>query len=706
MNDTVRLRTINLAALASATGDDGSVDLNRFTARRLILNNTNVGGVDTKALVAEIAASDAYKQTPTGPKIEALLENIKSQLSVAERVRFAQDIDQANINESWLKRNFEKYVFEPATAGYIYVDSATQKAATSADQYASDALRDARQWGQQVASGANTSAPKWVGEIVKDAAGDAQETYGIIKGAAQGGMDAISGTYDLGKFAIKFGTDENFRNLVIATAAHYTAKVVDDPSRLTEDVKKGVTKAWDDWNAGLEKAKAEGKEREYLGKAEGQIGFEIATALIPPAALAKVAKIGKLTDAVADAVPGGPAAQKASRELADEFGETVRELAADRGKFQKTADDLFNAHVNQARSQGNLEALVTAAKRDGHIGALLDSGALTPKELNYLARQDHQMFGGDEGFNRALEAWSKRQGKEITNKDVGDIAEAAVAYKVAKTGDYGSLMPIQNKSGHGNDLVGFNKDTGKWEHIEVKGSQVGKPATQTGDPEGLALGRLQKAVDAKSHWKEQNVWDPGMQDVARRILDEAAGKNGRKLDIDGQWARVSIERDASGKLKVSDPDIQPWVKPVQQKGDLGAPQSTRHASLEASEGDRQPPDLRADVRVSANDQAMFDKLRQAVPQLSEDAAWHGVQESKRNGIERVDQIGRTAVVGDKLWIEGTTPGYWATISTSDGVPAASETRQNLAAINESREQKLAAIAAQTPPDDPGRGPRI
>ncbi|UUF03350.1 hypothetical protein [Xanthomonas hortorum] len=160
----------------------------------------------------------------------------------------------------------------------------------------------------------------------------------------------------------------------------------------------------------------------------------------------------------------------------------------------KGADLMFSGLAGVKRSQGELGELVEGLRKSGHLDGLLESGALTPKELGYLARQDVTMFDGSVPFDRAItKSVGGRELSALTRAETGDIGEAIVSHQLAREG-YRDLVPIQNNSGHGNDLVGFNPKADRWEVFEVKASVIGvaktKPATHNSwSPRGLK-GRL------------------------------------------------------------------------------------------------------------------------------------------------------------------------------------------------------------------------
>lgn len=126
------------------------------------------------------------------------------------------------------------------------------------------------------------------------------------------------------------------------------------------------------------------------------------------------------------------------------------------------------------------------------------------------------------------------------------------------------LAPIQNNSGHGNDLAGINPETGRWEVLEVKASVQGIARKQGGNPDDIIVDRLDKAVQADGLWAPKNMWEEQAATTARRLLNETQDQITGKLDIDAKWARVNIERDADGRIH-AEPEIEKWKTPEERK---------------------------------------------------------------------------------------------------------------------------------------------
>ena len=582
-------RSADLAALTKATGADGNVDLTAFEAQRLMYRHASIDGVDANALVRDLAGSSAYAQPDGKAQMQPLLDAISGRLPPQEAQRFAEALDKANITDTLLERPLEVFsenmgkTWRSVKAGVGQVDASI-----------SDALADGRRWAEQVRDNPDNSyLERAAANLASNRAEHAQDLYGQAKGASTHGVAMLGEVVDLAKFGARFSTDTDFRNLIIGAGLVYASETIRDPSKPVDDVRNVAVGAWNEWRQGLEQAQEQGKEKEYLGEAKGAVGIELLAAIVPATKLVKLGKIANAVDAVDDAVPD--VAGQTGRRVAGEATELLDALVDSARKAQKgaewesdSADLMFKGLAGVKRSHGELRELIEDMRTKGQIDGLLGSGSLALRELNYLARQDVAVFDGSVSFNKAIEKWvGDRKLSELTGPMVGDIGEAMVAHQLARQG-YRDLVPIQNNSGHGNDLAGINPETGRWEVVEVKASVQGIARKQGGDPEAIIEGRLEKAAQALKLWAPKNMWEEQAAATARRLLEETYDRNTGKLDIDAKWARVNIERDADGRIS-AEPHIETWKTPEerkldrQQKGDNPDQAAPRRAEASVEE---------------------------------------------------------------------------------------------------------------------------
>jgi hypothetical protein len=87
----------------------------------------------------------------------------------------------------------------------------------------------------------------------------------------------------------------------------------------------------------------------------------------------------------------------------------------------------------------------------------------------------------------------------VSTKAKGDIGEAKVIEKLKADG-YTDIVQVQNKSGHGVDVIGRNAK-GEVKCVEVKANTSRLSEAQQGGGKKFVKERLQRAVDGNGHYK-------------------------------------------------------------------------------------------------------------------------------------------------------------------------------------------------------------
>jgi phosphoribosyl-ATP pyrophosphohydrolase len=649
MNDATRqTRSADIAALAQATDANGQVDLTAYQAYRLIYSHQSVDGLDARGVVNDIVSSPAYATEQGREQVGSLVDAISARLPPADAKRFDAALDAANVNESWVERNYERYLEEPVVAGYETAKLKTGEALGWTDKQISDNLAAARKWANEARDNPqNSYLERAAAGLSGYGTGEAQSSYGAMKGATSHGLGMIGDTIDLAKFAHQFSNDRDFRNLVMGAAAVYAHSAVEDPAKVPRDIRNAAVGAWNEWEAGYEKAAKEGKEQEYVGGIKGAAAIEIIATFVPATKLTNLAKVAKAADVAEDLAPAagkiaGRVEAHAGKELASELVELAHDaqkLQAKGGAAAESADLMFHGLAGVKRSQGELGDLVEGFRKSGNLDGLLQSGALSPRELGHLARKDIRMFDGQVSMEKAIDAYvGKRQLSALTDPEVGDIGEAFVSYDLAKTKGYTDLVAIQNKQGHGIDVVGKNPD-GHWESFEVKASVQGAARKQYGNPEEFITDRLRKAEGERGSWAPKNMWEEQAQSTAEKILDETMDRTTGKVKIESNWARVNIERDpATGMIK-GEPEIEKWKTPLERQQDRQLERSLR----QETQGQKTPVD--ADHQDFALHQHIKGKVAELDLQNGRtfDASSERMTASlltlaKDNGLTRVDHV--------------------------------------------------------------------
>ncbi len=448
------LKTTDVAALIAATDRNGRVDPIAYEAQRLILENQRMGTVDADALVRDLQRSPGFGQFDR----DTFLAAIETRLdSPAAKERFVEALDTANITDNFVERAGEQLAGAVGEAAdYL------QGKADWVHQYFSGGMASAYRRVEELQNDPNaTELQRTSAALARDVVGRAQELYGQGSGGIMHSLNTLKDIVDTGEMAWRFTTDENYRDVLIATARLYAAETMDDPGKPERDLRNATTQALENWERDYAQAKAEGRERQFLGQTEGAIGVELVATLVP---VGKVAKFGKVAQALDAATPDAldevaELAGSANRTLrnpdgdtpSSHPGETAGELATRSARAEQAADALLDAQVRFFRDEGKLDQLIEAAHRTGNVEGLLRSGELQPTELADILKRDPSVFDGKVGYMEALGI--STQGvdlAQLTSRQLGDIGEAIHTYDLVGAG-HTDIVAVKNNSGHGID---------------------------------------------------------------------------------------------------------------------------------------------------------------------------------------------------------------------------------------------------------------
>ena len=694
--------TVEIAALIAATDRDGRVDPTRYEAERLILENMRIGGVDAETLTRAIPSSPAFENDR-----ERLLETINQRLDTPlEQKRFAEALDTANISDGFVERKLEQ-VGGVIGDAYDGAKAWGDKFLNSADDSVTKKMSWAYQHAQDVDNNPNaTQLQKDSAVLAREVVGKAQQVYGRSTGATIHGLDMLDDFVDLGKMGYRFTTDENYRDLLIGTAKLYAAETMHDPSKPVRDLRNAATHALENWEKEYKEAKAEGRERQFLGQTEGAVGIELAATLIP---FSKVGKLGKVANVLDAATPdalneAAELAGDANRVLrrTDEApiphpGETLSEATERSARAAEAAGDVLRAEVRVFRDAGKLDQLIEAAHKTGNIEGFLRSGELAPNELTEMLKRDPLMFTGKVDFREALDISTNGVDlAKLSTRQLGDIGEAIHTYDLVKAG-HTDIVAVKNNSGHGIDLVSRNP-ADELEFSEIKSSAQGQAKGQRGDPEDFVTSRLDRAIGQDRHWAEHNTM-PGVRDTAFNLREEITDSttNELKQGLNAKWVQMNLRKSpGSSKLDV-DKTVEDWVKPEPKKQSL----------LESFSPDDQG--LHQRLSMKGKEKGLDDER-------AENLAAQGLLAFKQDKVvKNADDIG---IYGDRLFItsfpygKDKEPNFHVSVEVaSASQKPAEETLQQVVKLDQQQAQDRIAQQTKEPdvpdgPKGPTIGPRI
>ncbi|ALN92502.1 peptidoglycan-binding protein [Lysobacter gummosus] len=92
-------------------------------------------------------------------------------------------------------------------------------------------------------------------------------------------------------------------------------------------------------------------------------------------------------------------------------------------------------------------------------------------------------------------------------------------------------------------------------------------------------------------------------------------------------------------------------------------------------------------QIPPRDRAMFDKIRNGAPGVSDETVVLAMLEAKRNGIPDADRTGPVGVANGTLWVGSVTPGYRAGVPENGPTPPIENTLRETQAVNQQYDQK-------------------
>lgn len=347
----------DLAALLSAADAQGRIDPAQLQAQRLLQGNRLLGGYDANGLVAGVVAADGLR----GADQRRLIDAVGEQLPHADRARFDQALDAANVGEGPLRRAVEigaTLASAPAAIGSHLLQQA--------DQGLSDTWARWRQGLQEHAAAPTTGTVAASADRLADGALEqVQFRHGVTRGLVKDAAAQVEGVVDLAKLGWRLQHDPALQQVVAGTVLMYGAQTLRDPTKPQQDAAKLGARLGMEWVEGLHQAQAEGKAAEYMGQAAGTATMEALLLVVPPEKIVGLARgAGLATQAMDEAAgatrlaPGLGAGRAVSAEaeqaLADTLSGYMRAMQAADGHASTQAAEV-------ARDLGNALAHGTSA---------------------------------------------------------------------------------------------------------------------------------------------------------------------------------------------------------------------------------------------------------------------------------------------------------------------------------------------------------
>lgn len=235
------------------------------------------------------------------------------------------------------------------------------------------------------------------------------------------------------------------------------------------------------------------------------------------------------------------------------------------------------------------------------------------------------------------------------------------------------------------------------------------------DPNHPGNERYATSLDNVRRMEGQNGIAPGPHSerlaAAVAIAVERDQLKVQRLDLDTSTGRVTvIERGPYPNFderRVPIDTRQALGQSFEQSSQQWLEARSPHYAADAPKAERTREQSEALAQLTPADQAMFAKIREGIPaSVSDDHVAQATLAAKRDGMTDASKINQVAMVGDKLWVEGTVPGHRAAVDVSQQAPALQDTAQQSQAFNQQRDLQLAQDAQQRSQTDPNQGPRM
>jgi len=116
------------------------------------------------------------------------------------------------------------------------------------------------------------------------------------------------------------------------------------------------------------------------------------------------------------------------------------------------------------------------------------------------------------------------------NTSLGNVGENEIVNRLNNCGRYSEVVQIQDKSGHGVDILAKNKYTGEWSAYEIKTTKTNRnpslsPAQRSIGANKYTQDRLNRAGTGSGHYQS---FPASKKADARRILGEIRAQGGIK----------------------------------------------------------------------------------------------------------------------------------------------------------------------------------
>jgi hypothetical protein len=180
---------------------------------------------------------------------------------------------------------------------------------------------------------------------------------------------------------------------------------------------------------------------------------------------------------------------------------------------------------------------------------------------------------------------------------------------------------------------------------------------------------------------------PHSEKVAAALLADAErnkqGITNVEMRADGQVEGVARYNPFESEKRVSVNPQRVQSETMEAYAAQWSQARSPHYASNAPAAQRTPEQAQALELLSSADRQMFDKIRGATPaHISDDVVANALYAAKQDGIADASKVASVDMVGDRLVVNGTTPGFRGVVDVSQPSPPMQETAQQALAFNQ------------------------
>lgn len=177
------------------------------------------------------------------------------------------------------------------------------------------------------------------------------------------------------------------------------------------------------------------------------------------------------------------------------------------------------------------------------------------------------------------------------------------------------------------------------------------------------------------------------EQVAAALLIEAGRSRQSitnvEMDKDGQVHGIERHSVYEPEKRVEVNAQQALSRTMEQYAAQWAQDRSPHYVSNAPASQRTWEQEQALKLLPPGDRQMFDRIRGATPaHISDDTVASALYAAKKNSVDDANKIAGVGMMGDRLWVNGTTPGFRGDVDVSQPSPSLQETAQQTLAFNQ------------------------